>query len=106
MTEEIKDDSVESEEKVSEKDSETKMEILMKMREEQEDGLWELRTAVKFVEVLGFVGTFLCTDPVGYFASVVILAIAIVADYYLAYKEHKQFRHFNNAMYVAEGAYA
>lgn len=77
-----------------EQPSELRMDELIKMKRRIEDRIWLRRGVIKAAEVIGFAGTFLCTNPTGYLICVIITALAIIADFSLSYFEYQHERDF------------
>lgn len=67
-----------------------KVDAIFNHKNEDDQLLWKQRAIVKTLEVIGFLGTFLCTNPVGFTFSVILTAIALMIDFYLQYSEWKR----------------
>jgi hypothetical protein len=79
---------------VVESEVELRIDQIIKMKEKIEDRMWRNRSFIKTAEVIGFAGTFLCTNPTGYLLSVILTAVAIICDFWLNYSEYRHQRDF------------
>lgn len=80
----------------STEDSDLRINALVKLKKDLEQGRWNKKWALKFVEAFAFAGMFLCSNPIGFQISVLIASIAVLLDLYLSYDEWKtewNFRH-------------
>ena len=66
---------------------ELRIQAVLDFKKELEKSRWNKKWILKFVEASAFMGMFLFTNPIGFQISVVVAAIALLMDVYLAYDE-------------------
>jgi hypothetical protein len=71
-----------------------RVEQIFNQRETQEKRNWYKRAFVKLLEMIGFVGTFLCTNPIGFTICVLLTAISLGLDFWLQYREWIDYQQF------------
>lgn len=78
------------------REPELRIEAVFKQREDREKNNWQKKAFIKLLEIIGFLGTFLCTNPIGFTFSVILVAIALALDFGLHYYEWKNEREFQS----------
>lgn len=68
---------------------------IFKQKDQKVLGYWQKRGMVKVLEMIGFIGMFLCTSPIPFTCFVLLTALTIGIDFYLQYSEWKEAENFN-----------
>ena len=80
----------------TQKEPELRIEAVFKQKEDREKTNWQKKAFIKILEIIGFLGTFLCINPVGFTFSVILVAVALALDFLLNYYEWKEERQFQS----------
>lgn len=76
-----------------------KVDELFKQKEQADVRMWRVRGVLKLMEVIGFMGTFLCTNPIGFTISVIMTAVALAIDFWLQWCEWDRCNNFNKVFH-------